>query len=285
MKRNILLVGLLLAIGLPLMAAGTSYRQELSIGKHDHIRISTDVPDIIIEHNNSNNRVIVSLEGPDNTKFRMFSNEGRDGIVVEVKRKNKLGFDIIDMFGTELRISLPKNLSFGEVEISSVSGSIQIETSLVADEISFESVSGAITFVDMQASEEVEIESVSGRISGAEIETTDFSAGSVSGSIDLKTVRAPAGEIDIETVSGSIVVGLVDSFEIGLATISGKIDISLSPSFGGKVETSTISGRIETKFPAATPASTDKRITTYRLGSEDHEAIFTSTSGAIHIAQ
>ena len=155
MKRNILLVGLLLAIGLPLMAAGTSYRQELSIGKHDNIRISTDVPDIIIEQNNSGNRILVSLHGPNTSQFRMVANEGRDGIVVEVKRKRTFGLNAIDIFGTELRVSIPKSLSNGEFEITSVSGTIQVATSLVSNEVSFESVSVAITFEDRKVSEEV----------------------------------------------------------------------------------------------------------------------------------
>lgn len=285
MRRTILLLGLLLAVSLPLVAAGESYRQEMSIGEHGDIRISTDVPDIIIEPNNSGNRILVSLHGPNTSQFRMVANEGRDGIVVEVKRKRTFGLNAIDIFGTELRVSIPKSLSYGEFEITSVSGTIQVATSLVANEVSFESVSGAITFEDLKVSEEVEVESVSGKITGKNIEAKEFSGGSVSGAIRLETLHVPEGEVDIETVSGSIDVGMVESSEISMGTISGRIGIILSPSFTGKIETSTISGRIETNFPSSVPSSSEKRITTYRLGSKNHTAVFTSTSGAIHITQ
>jgi hypothetical protein len=284
MRRVAYVLILLLVASLPLAAAGEAYRKELQIGNNDSLKIVSDIPDIIIDRNNSKNRIDVSLVGPNTTRFRMDIKESGDGVVIEVKKKFVFGVDLMDVFGTELTISLPHDLSYREVEIASVSGEVSLEMPLKAHSISLETVSGKISFENLAATDDVDLKSVSGAIVGSTVEAGDLSVEQVSGALRLESVRVQDDDVEISSISGSIEIGMFDTLEAEVRTISGFIDLKLPSSFDGVVQTSTISGRVE-NLTRSVQSETEGKTNRSTLGNGRGMIVLSTTSGSIHIAQ
>lgn len=283
MRRLVYVLILLLVASLPLAAAGEAYRKELQIGKNDSVKIISDIPDIIIDQNNSKNRIDVSLVGPNTTRFNMDIRESGGGVVIEVKKKFVFGVDLMDVFGTELIISLPQDLTYREVEIASVSGEVSLNMPITAESISLETVSGRISFETLEAADDVDLKSVSGAIVGSTVEAGDLSIEQVSGALRLESVRVKDDDVEISSVSGSIDIGIFDTSEAEIGTISGSIDLKLPSSFDGVVRTSTISGRVE-NLTRSSQDETEGRNNRFTFGNGRGMIVLSTTSGSIRIA-
>ncbi len=283
MKRIIVLLPLIVAISLPLIANGERYQQELSIHDNDSLHISTDVPAIIVEENRSRDELNVELHGPNASRFRMTVKKNRDTVTVEVKKKRTLGIDLLEVFGTELRISIPKDMILENVEISSVSGSITVDPVIEGKEIFLSTVSGAIKFDALRSEDKIQIASVSGRIEGNQMESGTIIVDNVSGALLLQKVESRDGAVEVNTISGAVSLGTVNAATTEVNSISGKIEVALPSSFDGTLETSTLSGRIVTDLDRISETQTEKRSNTFIVGNGKERISLSSTSGSIHI--
>lgn len=282
MKRTVLLLVLMAAM-FPLAASGESYRQRLQISEYDSLKISADIPEVIIEPNDSKGSVTVSLEGPSSDRFNFSVESHRNGISIEVRKKRTFGIDLIDVFGTELRITIPKHLLLGNVEISSVSGGLEVAMPIEAQEITLETVSGRLSFETLVADREVELHSVSGRIEGKSVEGSAIDVETVSGAIRLGSVTVLDDDLSIDSISGAVDLDLVEADRTEINTISGSIDMTLVKSFTGTVETHTIGGSVNADLPNGTTTSKDRKTTLFTIGNGSGHHELSTTSGAIRI--
>ena len=135
-----------------------------------------------------------------------------------------------------------ESLNTDSVDIRSVSGGIRIGD-ISSCNLMVVSTSGGIR-VESISSDDAKIISTSGsiRIENADIANV-FDCGSVSGSVNVGSVKAP--QVDISSTSGSINIGAEACDKIDIGTTSGSIDITLAEGMGASVEFSSTSGSIK----------------------------------------
>jgi len=285
MRRSIVIGCLLAMMLMPIFAAGVTDSYEGTIGSYADMEIKSDIPSIRIVTNTSENRVTARLSGPSSDRFVFTSRETREGFSVEVKRKRTIEVDLFSILPTELIISVPRQIVFGEVEISAVSGSITIEEDVRAQSIEIGTVSGALSIPSLFAEREVTVESVSGLIRAHSIEASRITMGSVSGKIEVTELVAQAGTVTVETVSGSTTIEGLYTPNSEIQTVSGSTTIYFPPTFTGLVETSTISGSVSVDFPNMQNVTSDKQRTYYQIGSGNGYSRISNVSGALKISQ
>lgn len=286
MRKRAIAIILLLAISFSLGAAGDVYRSNLEVKGNGSIRITSDAPDITIDRHAGNSDVRVELTGAGRDHYRMTVREDRDGVYVEVKKKQRFSIGLGMFQEAHLSVSLPSRWTEGDLEVASVSGSIRLETDLEAEEISLGSVSGSINFKSMATTDAMEIESVSGAVKGERIEAAGLEISSVSGAVLVDDITVSDGEdMHINTVSGAIRVGALEAKHIYLESISGAIQAPLPAHFSGKVTASSLSGAINTEISSANSSWSDKRTHGFSIGTGNATFEASTTSGAIRITQ
>lgn len=286
MKRVCVSILILLAASLSLGAAGETYRNDLTLRKDGEVQIKSDVPDITIIQESRGNSAEVTLTGAARDRYRMTVREDRDGIFVEVKRKQRMGIDLFQSLDARLTVTLPASWTEGDLVVSTVSGQLKIAGPLYAEEVELHSVSGSIGFDSLVTTDSLEIASVSGSIEGKAIEAGDIAITSISGAIMIdKIVSTSRSDVEVNSVSGAIKLPLLDASKATVESISGAIGITLPRTFGGRVSASSISGSISTSIDGVHDLSTEKRTQTFAVGNGSASLEVSTTSGAIRIAQ
>ncbi|HCJ95367.1 MAG TPA: hypothetical protein DHV69_09355 [Sphaerochaeta sp.] len=286
MKRVCVSILILLAASLSLGAAGETYRNDLTLRKDGEVQIKSDVPDITIIQESRGDSAAVTLTGAARDRYSMTVREDRDGIFVEVKRKQRLGIDLFQTLDAHLTVTLPNSWTEGELSVSTVSGQLKIPGPLYAEEVELHSVSGSIGFDSLSTTDSLEIASVSGSIEGKTIEAGDVGITSVSGAIMIdKIISTSRSDVEVGSVSGAIKLPLLDASNATVESISGAISVTLPRTFGGRVSASSLSGSISTSIDGVHDLSTEKRTQTFAVGNGSASLEVSTTSGAIRIAQ
>lgn len=287
MKRTLALTFCLLLILSGLGAEGRREQPDPTIGEDDTIRVTTDAPDILIKRHSKDDSLRVVLNGRGSDSYRLSVRSERDGVAIEVKKKQRIGLFIADLFDTDLVLSVPESWTDGNLEVESISGSIVIEDFLEARAISIGSVSGSISFIAFSADHEIEVESVSGSIKGKSIESGSLQASSVSGAIMIDRVSVFNGEEDlqVETVSGAIKLGETSAGNAHISSISGSVHLTLTPRFEGTVTTTSLSGAISAETSQPHTVRSEKHTHSLTIGDAYNSIELSTTSGSIRIIQ
>ena len=133
------------------------------------------------------------------------------------------------------------------VTIESVSGDVTVEG--VDGETRVEVVSGNVRLASL--AELVEVEAVSGRVRIADVSSDDaMTVESVSGRLDIETVRAP--RLEASSVSGAVALRGVDSRRVEVETVSGSVTFSGALAVDGRYEFESHSGGIRVTVPEGT---------------------------------
>jgi DUF4097 and DUF4098 domain-containing protein YvlB len=156
-------------------------------------------------------------------------------------RTNHTGHN--DHVSVDYAVSVPDSAS---VELASVSGSIKV--SGVKGSVRATTVSGDVTTNDTP---KVEVaRSTSGNVTIGHISIDgDLSAGSISGSVTVKGVKARG--LDLGSISGDVLVTDATCDRLTAKSVSGGIEYSGSLSHNGRYEMNTHSGSIRLTLPAA----------------------------------
>jgi len=149
-------------------------------------------------------------------------------------RTNHLGRN--DHVSVDYTVTMPASAS---LEVGSVSGSVKI--SGVKGSVRATSVSGAVTATDTPKLESAK--STSGNVSVSGISSdADVSAGSVSGNVVLKGVKARG--LELGSVSGDVLVSDASCDRFTAKSVSGGIEYSGAISKGGVYEMTSHSGTV-----------------------------------------
>jgi DUF4097 and DUF4098 domain-containing protein YvlB len=125
------------------------------------------------------------------------------------------------------------------VEVKSISGTVKVVN--VHGAVRAETVSGNVTMADTPRLESAR--SVSGDVSltGAASDG-DLSAGSVSGTVTAKGVKARG--LDVGSVSGDVIVTDAACDRVGIKSVSGNVEYSGAIAKGGRYDIHSHSGNI-----------------------------------------
>ena len=165
-------------------------------------------------------------------------------------------------------------LNTDNVEIITASGGISVGN-ISSCNVRVVSTSGGIS-IEGISSDDANIISTSGRIQIENADIADvFDCGSVSGSVNVGSVKAP--QVNISSNSGSINIGADVCDKIDIGTTSGSVDITLADGIGASVEYSSTSGsvKIEKEFY--------KSGNKYIIGNGGCDISVGSTSGSLKI--
>lgn len=165
-------------------------------------------------------------------------------------------------------------LNTDNVEIITASGGISVGN-ISSCNVRVVSTSGGIS-IESISSDDANIISTSGRIQIENADIADvFDCGSVSGSVNVGSVKAP--QVNISSNSGSINIGADVCDKIDIGTTSGSVDITLADGIGASVEYSSTSGsvKIEKEFY--------KSGNKYIIGNGGCDISVGSTSGSLKI--
>ena len=181
------------------------------------VEIKSSVSSIHVEEGDSNN-VLVKIDGKTKSLTK--------GEEYTIKTQNKAF------------ITIPRNLD--SIKIESVSGSISAYE-LSAKDIEINSVSGSIFGSDSNKPDDVLLNSVSGAIEYTSSTDRDFTAETVSGSVNVKS---HAEDIKIKSVSGSLALDNEDSdSSFKFTTVSGSWQYN-NQNGSGKIEISNSSEKM-----------------------------------------
>lgn len=286
-KRTYITVLVLFAFLFSLAAEGRRESPYPTLREDDWIKISSDAPGIVIERHGTDETMHVELTGRGSERYRLTVLRERDGVSVEVKKKQRIGVFLSDFFDAGLYISIPESWTEGEIEVETVSGAIRVEEFIEARDIGFGTVSGAITFTGLRADEEVEIESVSGAIRGSNVIASSLELSSVSGAIMIDRIEVFNGKEDlqVESVSGAIKLGETKAGNAHVGSVSGSVHLTLSPRYEGTVRASSLSGSISADITADHTSWSEKRTQGFSIGSGHNSIEVETTSGSIKIIQ
>lgn len=160
------------------------------------------------------------------------------------------------------------------MEIITASGGISVGN-ISSCNVRVVSTSGGIS-IESISSDDANIISTSGRIQIENADIADvFDCGSVSGSVNVGSLKAL--QVDISSNSGSINIGADVCDKIDIGTTSGSVDITLADGIGASVEYSSTSGsvKIEKEFY--------KSGNKYIIGNGECDISVGSTSGSLKI--
>ena len=165
-------------------------------------------------------------------------------------------------------------LNTDNVEIITASGGISVGN-ISSCNVRVVSTSGGIS-IESISSDDANIISTSGRIQIENADIADvFDCGSVSGSVNVGSLKAL--QVDISSNSGSINIGADVCDKIDIGTTSGSVDITLADGIDASVEYSSTSGsiKIEKEFY--------KSGNKYIIGNGGCDISVGSTSGSLKI--
>ena len=181
------------------------------------VEIKSSVSSIHVEEGDSNN-VLVKIDGKTKSLTK--------GEEYTIKTQNKAF------------ITIPRNLD--SIKIESVSGVISAYE-LSAKDIEINGVSGSIFGSDSNKPDDVLLNSVSGAIEYTSSTDSDFTAETVSGSVNVKS---HAEDIKIKSVSGSLSLDNEDrDHSFSLTTVSGSWQYD-NQNGSGKIEISNSSEKM-----------------------------------------
>lgn len=286
MKRVRVALIILLAASFSLGAAGETHRNDLTLRRNGEVQIKSDVPDITIIQESRGDSAAVTLTGAARDRYSMTVREDRDGIFIEVKRKQRLGIDLFQTLDAHLTVTLPNSWTEGELAVSTVSGQLKITGPLYAEEVELHSVSGSIDFESLVTTNTLEIASVSGTIEGNTIEAGNIGITNVSGAIKIDKITSTSrSDVEVGSVSGTIKLPLLDAANATVESISGAISVTLPRTFAGHVSASSLSGSISTDIDGVHDLNTEKRTQTFAVGKGSAILEVSTTSGSIRILQ
>lgn len=150
----------------------------------------------------------------------------------------------LDTTSGAIRLS---DIETNSLTLDTISGGILMR-GVTAYKINANSTSGSITFEETYA-DNVDADTISGRVD-IEGGFGDVSAGSTSGSVNIKSSEAPDA-INVDTVSGSVTITIpeTDNLSVSFDSVSGSFNSDLPVTMGGKAsyKISTVSGSLKIK--------------------------------------
>ena len=164
----------------------------------------------------------------------------------------------------------------GEASVNTVSGDVDVRC---VGEATIQSVSGDVTVLDARAGLEVGSTSGDVVVRGAR---GDVAAHSVSADVDLSQVDGT--NISAETVSGSVAWAgrILDTGRYRFETHSGDVTVRVAGNLNAQISVGTFSGDFETDFPIElAPGSKMGREWEFRLGNGSARLRLRSFSGTI----
>ena len=146
------------------------------------------------------------------------------------RRNNRYGYASVDY-----TVAVPREAS---VTLRSVSGSVKVTN--VNGELRAESVSGGIV---TSAGRKIRVlKSISGDVEIADSQSDDLTAGTVSGSVILRNVKARI--VELQSVSGDLRLTDVDADHAEMKTVSGNVEYAGRLSRSGRYEFQSHSGNV-----------------------------------------
>lgn len=287
MKRICTTIILLVATLMTISAEGRRESPYPTLREGDRITIASDAPLVTIDRHGRDDTMHVQLSGRGSNRYHLTVRNERDGVSVEVKKKQRLGVFLSDLFDARLDISIPESWTKGELDVKTISGALKIEKSLEAHRIALRSVSGSIGFTALSATDRIEIESVSGAIRGSNVEAAALELSSVSGAIMIDRIAVFNGKEDlqVDTVSGAIKLGETSAGNAKIQSVSGSILLTLKNRFEGKVSATSISGSISAEISNEHTKWSEKRTQGFSIGSGHNLIEIGTASGSIRIIQ
>ncbi|MFD1708862.1 DUF4097 domain-containing protein [Siminovitchia sediminis] len=168
----------------------------------------------------SNHSATAELSGMDEKKYRFHADVKDDTLVIEVKDKRKLLFEMDFMSDRSIKVLVPEK-DYRLIELKSDNGRIETK-SMTAKELTAETNNGKVKMDDVEALT-VRAESDNGRIEARNIRSSSFQARTNNGRIELEdvegTIRAGSNNGRVSLASEEI------DRDIELTTDNGKIEI------------------------------------------------------------
>jgi DUF4097 and DUF4098 domain-containing protein YvlB len=141
-----------------------------------------------------------------------------------------------DRVSVDYTITVPSSAG---VEAKSISGTVKVAH--VQGAVRGETVSGNVTMSDTPRLESAKTVSGDVLLTGAASDG-DLSAGSVSGNVTAKGVKARG--LDVGSVSGEVMITDVTCDRVGIKSVSGNVEYAGSIAKGGRYEMSSHSGNV-----------------------------------------
>lgn len=177
---------------------------------------------------------------------------------------SKVNFTVLG-FTCKIKVYLPANQQFSNVNIEGTSSDISID-SLSAKDLHLDSTSGDIECKSLSIDTNAKITSTSGEIDVEEIYTKELTSKTTSGEIsfgkiscDTATITSNSGEINIDdfygeyfkvnTTSGDIDIYNIDTEYFTAGSTSGEISLDFKNMISAKSQIKTTSGEINIFVP------------------------------------
>ncbi len=177
-----------------------------------------------------------SLEQHEVLRYRV-----KDGTLTIQYCESRSGFQWTNMPSKSMELLIPASLLLRELDIESVSGGVKVE-------------GGAMSISS------ISVESVSGGVTLRNIESSDLSIETVSGSV---VAEGAFGKIDVQSVSGGQTLRLsMLPRSLKMETVSGSLRITLPENDGFTARLDSVSGGLRCDFAQ----STGKRAVQYKSG-------------------
>lgn len=119
----------------------------------------------------------------------------------------------------DLKITLPKDLALGELNIQAVDTNVKIDN-ITVDDVEIETVDGAVNAYLVGATREISVETVEGDITLNANEITHFDIETVGANVYVESVSAPKSG-SFESVGGSLTLALYDGVEGFIFEVDG----------------------------------------------------------------
>lgn len=256
------------------------YLENLNLESFSKIKSDSIYMDIeIIEADN------YGIEISYNQKQGEYSYEVEDDTLkIKNKSKSNINFKLNNMDENYIKIYVPKDADFQEIDIDNVSGFIFLE-SLNVKNLKVNSTSADIE-LDNVKSEKLVVKSVSGYISTSDLTSNHINYSSTSGDMKFENItNSTDGVEEISSISGSIDISDSSLQNSTIKTTSGKINIDSSKVEG--LTAKSVSGSINMKgeFLKTTSlhSTSGKILLDTSIPKSEYNYDISSSSGSIHV--
>jgi DUF4097 and DUF4098 domain-containing protein YvlB len=219
------------------------FSRKVRIGRDGRVSIANISGDIVVTTGSGDEVSIEAVKRTrgdrrelDNVEIVVDERAGRVDVRAEPDRGRADRGRHTDSAAVDFTVTVPASAS---LDVHSVSGSLKVTG--VRGAVRAETISGNVTTTDTPNLEHAK--SVSGDVSltGAAAEG-DMSAGSISGSITAKGLKARG--LDLGSVSGDVILTDVTCERLTIKSVSGNVDYAGSIARSGRYEINTHSGDV-----------------------------------------
>lgn len=205
----------------------------------------------------------------DDILVEVYCNNRKKAPQIECKNEtlyisSKVNFTVMG-FSCKVKVYLPANQKFSNVQIEGTSSDISIE-SLSAQKLYLDTTSGDIECTRLSIDDNAKIISTSGDIHIEEIDAKELTSKTTSGEIsfekiscDTATITSNSGEINIDdffgeyfkvnTTSGNIDIYNIDTEYFTAGSTSGEISLDFKNMISAKSHVKTTSGEVQLFVP------------------------------------